>query len=533
MGIVVDENETKSRNFIARALVYHWTVKPIVKSPEREEREKYLFLYWKGVPFNRWMLFTSSFLIQFCCGSLYSWSVFNAPIDILIYGTKTANKAPNTFYIAVGMFGTTAMLMGPWLERHGPRRGLLLGSIIFGIGQGIASLSLHKKSIAGVYIGYGILGGFGLGLNYISPVSALQKFFPDYRGVASGFAVAGFGAGSIVWSKVYIPLLEQYELSETFAIMGATLTGAMLVASIFMRTPPNDFTAGGLNVMGEKVESKEESHHHASAAPASAPLVMTLIQSIFSPDFFFMYLMFFANQLFGLVALSRLATMTQDLFDQTASEGANVVSINGVFNCLGRLVLPMLADLAIRLLNTNPPFARKLVFVFTLCVQMVIVAVLPTIIDTKNYAGFRAVMWILTFTYGGGFGTIPCFLTDMFGPYNIGALHGMILTAWSIGGVGGGLGFTHIFDEHKPAAGVAATVPGAFDKAYEANFRWILGVLIGGLVMIFFVRTSFQDRTAPGWRYSIFEKKVVHFKSGGKDLHAKVGDDEPKVVENL
>ena len=106
MGIVVDENETKSRNFIVRALVYHWTVKPIVKSPEREEREKYLFLYWKGVPFNRWMLFASSFLIQFCCGSLYSWSNFNAPIDILIYGTKTANRAPNTFYIAVGEWCT-------------------------------------------------------------------------------------------------------------------------------------------------------------------------------------------------------------------------------------------------------------------------------------------------------------------------------------------------------------------------------------------------------------------------------------------
>lgn len=104
MGIVVDENETKSRNILKRALVYHWTVKPIVKSPASEEREKYLFLYWKAVPFNRWMLFASSFLIQFCCGSLYSWSNFNAPIDILIYGTKTANKAPNTFYIAVGTF---------------------------------------------------------------------------------------------------------------------------------------------------------------------------------------------------------------------------------------------------------------------------------------------------------------------------------------------------------------------------------------------------------------------------------------------
>lgn len=338
------------------------------------------------------------------------------------------------------MFGTTAMLLGPWLERHGPRRGLLLGSTIFGIGQGIASLSLHKKSIVGVYIGYGVLGGFGLGLNYICPVSALQKFFPDFRGVASGFAVAGFGAGAIVWSKVYLPLMDRYKLPKTFAILGATLTSAMLLSSICLRTPPNDFTAGGFNVRGEKVGPSEvvevdekpirdeENGHgrgHAAGAVVAAPIIMTLIQSIFSADFFFMYLMFFANQLFGLVALSRLSNMAQELFERTPTEGANLVSINGVFNCLGRLVLPMIADLAIKTLRTNPPFARKLVFFFNLCVQIVIVAVLPTIINRNNYDGFRAVMWMLTFTYGGGFGTIPCFLTDMFGPYNIGALHGV------------------------------------------------------------------------------------------------------------
>lgn len=555
MGVIVNEDEKKTRNIFVRMLLYHWTVQPIVKSPAREEREKYLFLFWKAVPFNRWQLFASSFLIQFCCGSLYSWSNFNAPIDILIYGTKTANKAPNTFYIAVGMFGTTAMILGPWLERHGPRRGLLLGSSIFGIGQGIAALALHKKSIAGVYVGYGIFGGFGLGLNYISPVSALQKFFPDFRGVASGFAVAGFGAGSIVWSKVYLPLMDRFSLPETFAILGAVLTGAMLLSAVVMRTPPNDFTAHGLNVRGEKVDTatkgdafEDKTLDLETQKPVHnnerAPIVMTLLQSIFSPDFGFMYLMFFANQLFGLVALSRLANMAQDLFGQTRTEAANVVSINGVFNCLGRLILPMLSDLAIKSkLRVNPPFARKVVFAFNLAVQVVIVAVLPTIIDHNNYDGFRAVMWILTFTYGGGFGTIPCFLTDMFGPYNIGALHGMILTAWSIGGVGGGLGFTDLFDRHKPSA-ANANLPGAFDKAYESNFRWILGVLIFGLVMLFFVRTNPEDRSAPGWRYSIFGKKVVHLKrkdsSAGKVTDHQNGSStpppasrDPAIAENL
>ena len=454
-----------------------------------------------------------------------------------------------------GMFGLTAMLMGPWLERQGPRRGLLLGSSMFGVGQAVASLSLYKKSIVGVYIGYGVLGGFGLGLNYISPVSALQKFFPDYRGVASGFAVAGFGAGSIVWSKVYIPLMNRYKLPETFAILGAILSGTMLASAIVMRTPPNAFTAGGLTVSGEKIYKDDPnklqfeepsadvpthatnipSGHHVVPGTSSTPIAMTLIQSIFSTDYGFMYLMFFANQLFGLVALSRLANMAEDLFGKSATQASTVVSINGVFNCLGRIFLPMCADLAIKTLRVIPPFARKVIFYISLVAQIIIVAILSHLINTHNYNGFRAVMWTLTFFYGGGFGTIPCFLTDMFGPYNIGALHGMILTAWSIGGVGGGLGFTHLFDKHKPSA-ARANVAGAYNEAYESNFKWILAVLIVGLVMTFFVRTDHVDRTSPGWRYSVFGKKVVHFKR--KDsTHGRVVSHQngtpPRVVEDL
>ncbi|KAL3692415.1 hypothetical protein R1sor_006066 [Riccia sorocarpa] len=543
-------DDVESRNIFVRLLIKHWTVNPIEKTPDEEEREKYLFLVRGGIPFNRWMLFVSAFLIQFCCGSLYSWSNFNAPIDILIYGTKTANKAPNTFYIAVGMFGTTAMLLGPWLERHGPRKGLLLGSTVFALGQGVASLSLWKKSIGGVYFGYGVLGGFGLGLNYISPVSALQKFFPDFRGVASGFAVAGFGAGSIVWSKVYLPLLDRFELPETFAILGAVLAGTMLACSIVMRSPPNNFTVHGLDIRGDRVnrapnndvemkgkphpdqngfENATENNQKKGVEAGRTPIKMSLIQSLQSPDFFFMYLMFFANQLFGLVALSRLANMAQDLFDQTKSEAANVVSINGVFNCMGRLSLPMLADMAIKFVGINPPLARKSVFLFNLVVQIVVVALLPTIIHGSNYGGFRAVMWLLTFVYGGGFGTIPCFLTDMFGPYNIGALHGMILTAWSIGGVGGGLGFTSVFDRHKPSA-ADADLPGAFDEAYTSNLHWILGVLIVGLVMLLFVRTNPYDRSAPGWRFSIFGVKVIHI--GGKATKSsRVFEPEKEIIE--
>jgi len=492
-------------------LVRHWTVNHVPKSQRQEELEANLCLYIPGIPFNRWILFLAAFIIQFCCGSLYAWSVFNKPIDTLIYGNPLANKAVITFYLAIATFGVTAAIMGPWLERNGPRMGLLVGSLTFGIGNAIAAISLKFGSIVGVYIGYGILGGFGLGLNYISPVSALQKWFPDYRGIAAGFAVGGFGAGSIVWAKVYLPLLTAVGLPATFGILGAILTAALLFSAIALRTPPNDFSShefGAKNTAFSQLGNEKDLSAVELNQSQDAPkhLEFSLIDSIFSADFGFLYLVFFANQLFGLVALSRLANMAQDLFGQTPAEGANIVAINGVFNCCGRLFIPMISDLFIRILGNggwfHPSASRKFVFFFTLGIQIIIVATLPALINSGNYGGFRGVMWLLTACYGAGFGTIPAFLTDMWGPYNIGALHGIILTAWSIAGVGGGLGFTANYDSHLLQG---------FRVQYESNFSWILGVLIFGFVMLFFVRTNNNDRQEKGYRYSFFGLKLFHF----------------------
>ncbi|KAI9916803.1 hypothetical protein PsorP6_016759 [Peronosclerospora sorghi] len=215
-------------NYFMRHLVKHWTVPDKVRSPEQDAAEKYLLtLYGCGkyvtspwIPFNRWYLFLASFMVQFCIGSLYSWSVLNNPIDQLIYGVKTKGMAVNAFYIAVGIFGASTAIMGPWIERNGPRAGVVLGTTSFFIGYAISCISLHNKSIVGLYIGYGLFCGFGSGLCYISPVSALQKWFPDYRGAAAGFAVGGYGAGSVVWSKLYLPIIKATSVPDLFIIVG-------------------------------------------------------------------------------------------------------------------------------------------------------------------------------------------------------------------------------------------------------------------------------------------------------------------------
>ncbi|KAJ6647167.1 L-lactate transporter, partial [Pseudolycoriella hygida] len=203
----------KRKNFIVRALLWHYGNTKCNVSAEQFEREKFIF---GKVKFHPIILMPAAVLIQFCCGSLYAWSVFNTPIDEVVTGDPKSGLAPVTFYIAVGMFGVSAASMGPWLERNGPKKSLMLSSSLFFLGNLLSSLAIHLKAIWLLYIGYGMIGGFGLGLGYISPVSPLQKWFPNKRGMAAGLAVCGFGAGSIAIGKVILPLISAVGLSLTF-----------------------------------------------------------------------------------------------------------------------------------------------------------------------------------------------------------------------------------------------------------------------------------------------------------------------------
>jgi MFS family permease len=534
---------------ISRAIKGHWTVPPKHRTPEQDEAEEHLLTFYLGknrflnvtnIKFSRWYLFVAAFVVQFCIGSLYSWSVFNKPIDQLLYNNDKAEKAVNAFYTAVGVFGTTTAIMGPWIERNGPRAGVCLGTSAFFIGNVIVAISLHYKSFTGVVIGYGIFCGFGMGLCYISPVSALQKWFPDYRGTAAGFAVGGYGAGAVVWGKAYLPIIRAVGLSSTFLVIAFSMCSAMFVCAIILRSPHHDYTVSGLNIHGEAVaevdaavekgerisvmsaheyesiktptaEKLAEELHDPNEADTAAALVrkLTLIEAIKSVDFIFMYIMFFANQLFGLIVLSKLSGMCVDLFGKNADQGANIVSINGVFNCCGRLLLPAASDFFIRTFKLEPAFGRKCIFFYTLTTQVIIVGTLPYLIDNKKYTLFVAEVFILTASYGGGFGSIPAFLTDMFGAYNIGAMHGLILTSWSIGGVVGGITFNNAYRAALRAGKTAA-------QAYQDNIHVIFIIVIIGFVFIFLVRTNPKDRFAGGYRYSIFGLTIINIKPRDK-----------------
>ncbi|KAF9198359.1 hypothetical protein BGZ49_000839 [Haplosporangium sp. Z 27] len=496
-------------NVLFRAIHRHYSETEYYRSPGTIEKEKYLMF---GAPFNRWAMFPTAFLFQAICGSLYAWSVFNDPIDGYIYGLVTSpvtgksappqHNATITFYIAVGCFGLSAALNGPWLERNGPKLAAIIGSTVFFLGNMVAAIGIYAKIMGLLYFGYGVLGGAGLGLCYISPVSALQKWFPDRRGLAAGFAVCGFGAGSIILAEIPQPLIAAVGLPLTFVVLGCCYFVVMLGCAMVFRVPPPGFQIGGMDMYRNKVSEKklegekaelvqdgvnekdvEAQANERAAQDFKDPGVnMVLSTAIFSSEYRIIYIMFFGNSIAGLVFLSRLANIVKDIFNKDESTAATIVAINGGFNLAGRLFFSTVSD----------RLGRKNSFFVMLLSQVIILATLPTIMEKQVYWAFLLEIWILTSCYGGGFGCIPAFLCDMFGPSNIGALHGIILTAWSLAGVGGGLLFTGIYNSLL-ADGLTTKDP----WVYAANLRWILGVACVGFVFLLFVGTNIHDRLLP------------------------------------
>ncbi|ETI49061.1 hypothetical protein PPTG_10127 [Phytophthora nicotianae INRA-310] len=473
-----------------------------------------------GFTFSRWYLFIAAFVVQFCLGCIYAWSVLNHPIDLAVYGDAKKGRAVNTFYISMGVCGTATAGLGPLIERKGPRWAVSIGTTFFLIGHIVTALGIHYKSIAWIYIGYGVISAIGMGMCYISPVSTLQKWFPDYRGTAAGFAVAGSGAGSVVWSKVYLPTIDAVGLAWMFVLLGAIMCAAMYASVLVLRVPPPDFTVNGLNIHGDRVDENEILEEKLSTAykaihtpthadqqetavitkTPSQPL--TLKHAVLSPDYIFMYIMFFANQLFGVIVLSRLSSMCTDIFAKSANTASDIVSINSVFNCCGRLAFSSISDFLVRYFKIEKTYARKVLYFFTLGAQIIVIGSLPTVIRHESFTFFVIEIFVLTCSYGGGLGTIPALVTDMFGAYNVGPLHGIILTSLAFGAVVGGITFNNAYNG-KIADGMSV------GEAYIDNIQVIFVIVCIGFVVLFLVRTNIEDRFEPGYHYSLCGKRVI------------------------
>ncbi|KAJ1920945.1 hypothetical protein H4219_000998 [Mycoemilia scoparia] len=494
----------RTKKILRRVLRYYSKVETPKNLPRSIDDIRLFFGLVKCRP---WIIIVSGIIAQFLYGSLYSWSIFNDPINERIYGNADANMAQITFYIALGFMGTTAAAAGPWIESHHPRITTLIGCLLFFSGHLLSGLATYFNRIGLLYFGYGVVSGMGLGIGYVSTIDVVTKWFPKTRGLASGIAVAGFGAGSTAFSSIDRELIEKFGLPGTFFFLGMIMLVVQATSSQFMSFPPIGWNTNGVVVVGHNetltargrenigqvlghnrdIHQPEQTTTYLQLFDNERPVInITLASALGSRDFWLLYFGFLANELMGVVFISNLATMIQALFNSNGRTSeltpTTVVTIEAAFNMGGRMIMGFFSD----------RLGRKTAFLTLIGVQIIIISLIPHSILNRVFWEFCAFVWIATWCYGGGFGMIPAFLADMFGVNNTSSCHGIFLTAWSLGAIGGGLLYNGI-TRRLTNSGRKSSDP----YIYNVNLYWILGIVVLGFVLTLFVRATARDRLFP------------------------------------
>ena len=357
---------------------------------------------------NRWLIAGMGTLLQLCLGSVYAWSYFQKPL-VDGYGWRNTQVAW-TFSFAIGFLGVAAAVGGVLLPKFGPRKLAVTGSILYGVGYLLAALALRMKSLPLLWLGFGAIGGIGLGLGYVTPITTAAKWFPDKKGLVTGMVVMGFGLGAVLMSKVIAPALNvafPNQLPFVFAGIGLIVGVTGLTAASFLRNPPVTATA-------------ETGHEKAWPHLASR-------------QFALMWLVFFCNIVAGIAIISFQSPLLQDLWKKTnpltspaslAAYGATLIAVSSVFNGIGRFMWGGLSDRLGQLTTFRLMLASQVIAFIAL-------------MFTGNPWLFGALICYILLCYGGGFGVMPSFVLNTFGPRLMPVLYGCILTAWSAGGIVG------------------------------------------------------------------------------------------------
>jgi MFS family permease len=379
--------------------------------------------------FNRWLVPPAALSIHLAIGQAYSFSVFNLPLSKLIGIT---HEAPDDwrlttigwiFSLAIVVLGLTSAFLGAWLEKVGPRKAMFLSAICFSAGFLVSALGVEIHQIALVYLGYGVIGGMGLGIGYISPVKTLMTWFPDRPGMATGLAIMGFGGGAMIGAPLAVDLMNHYKtatslgVTETLFAMGVLYFVFMMLGVVTVRIPAPDWKP---NLAGKS--------GNASSQPAETRS-LTANEAIRTRQFWLLWFVLFLNVTAGIAVLSQASAMSQEMFQGriTAAAAGGFVGLLSIFNMGGRFVWSSLSDY----------IGRKMTFALYFLLGMALYALIPSAAKAGSIAFFVAGYAVVLSTYGGGFATIPAYLRDIFGNQQVGAIHGRLLTAWSAAGIAG------------------------------------------------------------------------------------------------
>lgn len=376
---------------------------------------------------SRWFMAIMATLLMVCLGTVYAWSYFLGPI-MKAYGWNNA-QVSLTFSFAIFFLGVAAAFGGVWLPKIGPRKMAAAGSVLFGLGYALAGLALSVKSLPLLYLGYGLVGGTGIGLSYMTPVATIAKWFPDKKGLATGMVIMGFGFGALAMSKILAPSLLSWtggDLVSVFLWLALLFFVVTFGSSLCLDNPPAGWAPGGV---AKKAEAKK-----AAPLPLSPAEAFKLAKAdIFSARFLFLWIMFFCNITAGIAVVGFQSPLLQDLWRKAdpslsaevlASFGATLIAVTSLFNGFGRFVWGTVSDRAGRMRT------------FRLILGSELLVFLALVLSGDPWVFAVLTCWILL-CYGGGFGTMPATVLELFGQAKMTVVYGAILTAWAAGGVVG------------------------------------------------------------------------------------------------
>jgi MFS family permease len=419
-----------------------------------------------GPRFNRWMVPPAALCIHLCIGQAYAFSVFNLPMTKLI---GIGQSAPSDwtipelgwiFSIAIFVLGFSAAIFGRWVEEGGPRRAMFTAALCWSIGFLISAFGVYIHNLWVIYFGYGLVGGCGLGIGYISPVSTLIKWFPDRPGMATGMAIMGFGGGAFIASPLSVWLMSKFSsashvgVAETFIVMGLIYSIFMMVGAFIVRIPAPGWKPEGY------------------MPPVQASKLITtndvyVYDALKTPQFWCIWLVLCINVTAGIGVLGQASAMSQEMFPGkiSAVAAAGFVGLLSLFNMGGRFFWA----------STSDYIGRKNTYFVFMVLGLIMYCTVPYTGSIGSVAGFVLCFLVIISMYGGGFSTVPAYLKDMFGTRYVGAIHGLLLTAWSMAGIFGPVLVNYIREYN-----ITYGVPKA--DAYNITMYIMAGLFVIGFI---------------------------------------------------
>jgi OFA family oxalate/formate antiporter-like MFS transporter len=356
---------------------------------------------------NRWGIAVAAVIMQICLGAVYGWSVFVKPLIATEHWTLI--RVSLNFTLAILFLGLGTIVGGLWQDRVGPRKVATVAGFIYGIGYLVAGFAVAHHSLPGMYAGYGVIAGIGMGMGYITPVATLVKWFPDKRGLMTGVAVCGYGAGALIFSPIAARMIQTVGVTSTFYVFGIAYLILVVAAAQAYANPPEGYKPAGWAP--------------TSAVQKTATTYnFTVSEAMRTWQFWLLWVMLFLNVSAGIMIISQASPMAQQLVGMTPVVAAGVVGLISIFNGLGRVFWAWMSDM----------IGRARVYFLLYAIQVVIFFSLTRI---HTPMGFKIAVALIGLCYGGGFGTMPSFTADFFGPKYMGGIYGWILLAWGAAAV--------------------------------------------------------------------------------------------------